>query len=132
MVDIVGEMEPDNTGGPLRPEVGAFRFGVLRLSWSGMRWAKGEKFTGGRANDYSGFLEYHSVYGGNERRALHVMFELVAAALGGASKFASPDLRLGSSRRDPCVAPRTEHAGSNSRGGGFGEVDAFFELVVEY
>ena len=53
------------------------------------------------------------------------MLELVAAALGGASKFASPDLRLGLSRRDPCVAPRTEHAGSNSRVGGFGEVYGF-------
>ena len=53
--------------------------------------------------------------GGNERRALRVMLELVAAALGGASKFASPDLRLGSSRRDPCFAPRTEHTGSNGR-----------------
>ena len=60
------------------------------------------------------------------------MLELVAAALGGASKLASPDLRLGSSRRDPCVAPRTEHTGSNGRGGGFGEVYGFLELVVEY
>ena len=66
MVDIVGEMEPDNTGGPLRPEVGVFLLVVLRLSWSGVWWAKGEKFTGGRANDYSSFLEYHSVDGGNE------------------------------------------------------------------
>ena len=132
LVDIVGEMEPDSTGGPLRPEVGVFLFGVLRLSWSGVRWAKGDKFTRGRANDYSVFLEYHSVDGGNERRALHVMFELVAAALGGASKFAASNLRLGSSSRDPGVAPGAEHAGSNSRGGGFGEVDVFFELVVEY
>ena len=132
MVDIVGEVEPDNTGGPLRPEIGVFFWGVLRLSCSGVRWAKGEKFTGGRTNDYSGFLEYHSVDGGNKRRALHVMCELVAAALGGASKFAVSSLRLGSSSRDPGVAPGAEHAGSNSRGGGFGEVDVFFELVVEY
>ena len=53
------------------------------------------------------------------------MFELVAAALGGASKLAAPNLRLGSSRRDPSVAPGAEHAGSNGRGGGFGEVDGF-------
>ena len=132
MVDIVGEVEPDNTSGPQRPEVGAFLLGVLRLSWSGVRWAEGEKFTGGRANDYSTFLEYHSVDGGNGRRAVHVMFELVAAALGGASKFAASNLRLGSSSRDPGVAPGAEHAGSNSRGGGFGGVDVFFELVVEY
>ena len=82
----------------------------------GVRWAKGEKFTGGRANDYSSFLEYHSVDGGNERRALHVVFELVAAALGGASKFAASNVRLGSSSRDPGVAPRAEHTGSNGKG----------------
>ena len=46
LVDIVGEMEPDDTGGPLRPEVGTFLLGVLRLSWSGVRWAKGENSTG--------------------------------------------------------------------------------------
>ena len=81
-----------------------------------MRWAEGEKFTGSWANDYSGFFEYNSVDGGNERRALRVMFEIVAAALGGASKLAAPNLRLGSSRSDPSVAPGTEHAGSDGGG----------------
>ena len=55
------------------------------------------------------------------------MFELVAAALGCASKFAASNLRLGSSSRDPGVAPGAEHAGSNSRGGGFGELDVFLD-----
>ena len=53
------------------------------------------------------------------------MFELVAAALGGASKFAASDLRLGSSSRDPGVAPCAENTGSHSGDGGFGEVDVF-------
>ena len=97
-----------------------------------MWWTKGEELPGGRPNDYSCALEYNSVDGGNKRRALRVMLELVAAALGGASKFASPDLTFGSSRRDPCVAPRTKHTGSNGRGGGFGEDYCFRELVVEY
>jgi hypothetical protein len=95
-------------------------------------WAKREELPGSRSNYYSSFLEYNSVDGGNKRRALRIMFELVAAALGGASKFASPDLRLGSSRRAPCVAPRTKYTGSNGRGGGFGEDNGFLALVVEY
>ena len=70
-------------------------------------------------------MEYNSVDGGNERRALRVMFEIVAAALGGASKFAAPNLRLGSSRSDPSVAPGAEHTGGNGRGGGFSEDDVF-------
>ena len=70
-------------------------------------------------------MEYKSVDGGSERRALRVMFEIAAAALGGASKFAAPNLRLGSSRSDPSVAPGTEHAGSDGGGGGLGEVDVF-------
>jgi hypothetical protein len=60
------------------------------------------------------------------------MFELVAAALGCASKFAAPNLRLGTPRHDPRVAPSTEHTGGNGGGGGFGEVDSFLELVVKY
>ena len=59
------------------------------------------------------------------------MLEFVAAALGGATKFASPDLRLGSSRRDPCVAPRTKHTGSHGRGRSFGYGNGPVELVVE-
>ena len=58
------------------------------------------------------------------------MLELVAAALRGATKFASPDLRLGTSSRDPRVAPRTKHTGSHGGGGGFGEGYGFLELVV--
>jgi hypothetical protein len=75
-------------------------------------------------------LEYDSVDWGEKRRALDVMLEFVAAALGGATEFASPDLGLGASRRDPRVAPSTEHTGGNGGGGGFGEVDGFLKLVV--
>ena len=57
---------------------------------------------------------------------MRVMFEIVTAALGGASKFAAPNLRLGSSRSDPSVAPGTEHAGSDGGGVGLGEVDIIF------
>ena len=78
------------------------------------------------------FLEYDSVDGGKKRHVLHVVLEFVAAALGGATEFASPDLRLGASRRDPRVALGTKHTGSHGGGGGFGEGDGFLELVVEY
>ena len=114
-------MEPDNAGGPLRFEVGAFFAGVESLGWPGVRRTKCEELPGGRSNDYSGFLEYNSVDGGKKRRALHVVFEFVAAALGGAPEFATPDLGLSASRRDPRVAPRTKHAGSHGGSGSFGE-----------
>ena len=41
-------------------------------------------------------------------------------------------MRLGASRRNPRVAPSAEHTGGNGRGGGLGDVDVFFELVVQY
>ena len=124
-------MEPNDAGGSLGPEIGVFVLRVFLLSWSGVRWAEGEELTRGGANDYSGFLEYNSVDGGVERRALNVVFELVAAALGGASKFAATNLGLVSPRGDPRVAPGAEHFSGHGWGGGFSEVDGFFELVVE-
>ena len=59
------------------------------------------------------------------------MLEFVAAAFGVATESAFPDLRLSASRSDPRVAPGAEHTGGNGRGGGFGDVDGFFELVVQ-
>ena len=125
-------MEPDDAGGPLRFEVGVFFAGVEILGWPGVGRTEGEELPGGRSNDNSGLLEYDSVDGGKKRPALHVVLEFVAAALGGATEFASPDLRLGASRRDPRVAPGTTHTGSHGGGGGFGEGDGFLEFVVEY
>ena len=87
--------------------------------------AEGEELPWGRPSDYPSFLEYDSVDWGETRRALDVMVEFVAAALGGATEFASPNLRLGASRSDPRVAPRAKHTGGNGGGGGFGEVDVF-------
>ena len=93
--------------------------------------AKGEGFAGGGANSDSSFLEYHSVDGGIERRALNIVFELVLAAFGGASESAPTDLGLGSPRGNPRVAPCSDNTGSDGRGGGFGKGDVFFELVME-
>ena len=76
-------------------------------------------------------MQYQPVDWGEKRLALNVMLEFVAAASRGATKSAFPDLRLGASRRDPRVAPGTEHTSSNGRGGCFGEVDVFFKLVVQ-
>ena len=39
---------------------------------------------------------------------------------------------MGASRRNPRVAPRAEHTGGNGRGGDLGDVDGFFELVVQH
>ena len=64
--------------------------------------------------------------GGVERRALNVVFGLVAAALGGASKFAATNLGLGSPRGDPRVAPGAEHTSGHGCGGGFSEVYGLF------
>ena len=60
------------------------------------------------------------------------MLEFVAAVFGGATESAFSDLRLGASRRNPRVAPRAKHTGGNGRGGGLGDVDILFELVVQY
>ena len=46
-------MEPNDAGGSLGPEIGAFVLRVFRLSWSGVRWTEGEELTRGGANDYS-------------------------------------------------------------------------------
>ena len=109
-----------------------FSFWVfVRFFGSGVRWAKGEEFAGGGADGYSSFLEYDSVDGCVERRALDVVFELVAAAFGSASEFAATDLGLGSPRGDPSVAPSAEHTGGDDWGGGFINGDGLFELVVE-
>ena len=83
--------------------------------------AKGEDFAGGGANGDSSFLEYHSVDGGIERRALNIEFELVLAAFGGASESAPTDLGLGSPRGNPRVAPCSDNTGSDGRDGGFGK-----------
>ena len=77
------------------------------------------------------FLEYNPGDGGVERWALDVVFELVAAAFGGASKFAATNLGLGPPRSDPSVAPGAENTCGAGRGGGLSDGDGLFELVVE-
>ena len=124
-------MYPDNASSPLSAKVGVFVLGGFHLSGSGVWWAKGEDLARGEADGDSRFLEYNSVDGGMERRALDVMFEFVLAAFGSASEFAATDLGLGSPRCDPTIAPCSENTGGDSWGGSFSNGDGLFELVVE-
>lgn len=101
-----------------------FFAGVEIFGWPGVGRTEGEELPRGRPNDYSDLGEYDSVDGGKTRRALYVVLEFVAAALGGATEFASPDLGLGASRRDPRVAPSTKHTGSN------GGVEVLVKVIV--
>ena len=52
LVDIIGNVEPDDAGGSLGS--GVF-WGIFRLSWSGV-WKTKVRNSPGGANDYSGFL----------------------------------------------------------------------------
>ena len=131
MVDVIGKVDSDNPSCPLGSEVRILAFWIFHLSRSGVWGAKGEDFAGGGANGDSSFLEYHSVDGGIERRALNIVFELVLAAFGSASESAPTDLGLGSPRGNPRVAPSSDNTGSDGRGGGFGKGDGLFELVME-
>jgi len=131
LVNIVGNVEPDYSGSPLRIQNRATGPGGGALGASKVRGAEGEELSWGRTKDYTRLLEDDPVDGGEKRFALDVVFKLVAAAFLGASKSASAYLGLGAPSRDPSVAPGAEDTGGNSWGGGSGDVNGFLQLVVK-
>ena len=131
LVNVVSNVKPDNAGSPLRVVQGAVGPGVRALGVTRVRGAEGEKLSRGGPKNKAGFLEDESIDGGDEGFAVNVVFKLVAVVGLGAAKAATADLGLGASGGDPGVAPCTQNTGSDSRGGGFGNVDSFPQLVVE-
>ena len=80
MINVVGNMEPNYSGSPLRIQDRSFCPWVGALSSSQVRRAESEELPLGRPEDYSRLLEDDPVNGGEERFALGVVLELVAAA----------------------------------------------------
>ena len=124
-------MEPDDTGGPLRIKGRAISPGVGAFGSSKVRGAEGEEFSRGRTEDKTCLLEDDPVDGGDERLALDVVFELVAAVFLRASKSASAYLGLGAPGGDPSVAPGAEDTGGYRGGSSFSDVNGFLQLVVK-
>ena len=124
-------MEPDDTGGPLRIKGRAISPGVGAFGTSKLRGAEGEEFSRGRTEDKTCLLEDDPVDGGDERLALDVVFELVAAVFLRASKSASAYLGLGAPGGDPSVAPGAEDTGGYRGGSSFSDVNGFLQLVVK-
>jgi hypothetical protein len=116
LVHVVGKMEPDDTGGPLRIKGRAISPGVGAFGTSKMRWAEGEEFSRGRTEDKPCLLEDYPVDGGDKRLALDVVFEFVAAVFLRASESASANLGLSAPGGNPSVAPGAEDTGGNLRG----------------
>ena len=80
MINVVGNMEPNYSGSPLRIQNRSFGPWVGALGVSQVRGAEGEELPLGRPEDYSRLLEDDPVDGGKERFAFGVVLELVAAA----------------------------------------------------
>ena len=102
MVDIISEVESDDTGRPVGAEVGFTVSDVFLLSGSGV----------GRGDDV---VDWHE-----KGRAADVVFELVLTVLGAAAELAFSNFGLGSPRGYPGVAPGSENTGCNPWGSGFG------------